>query len=129
MFRSVGTIDYSVVNGYHRMVVLVDPELHRFFRSLVPPHNVCRPQRYPPHITVVRGEIPETDAWGKYQGTSVKFYYENFLHHDGVYWWFNCYSTFLTDVRLELGLPRSYHLTRPPNGAECFHSTIGNSKR
>jgi hypothetical protein len=125
---SSGLLDYSVKDGYHRLVVLVDPELHRLFRSLVPRYYVCRPQKYPPHITVVRGEQPRTDEWGKYQGSLVEFTYDPWLFHDGVYWWFNCWSDFLVEVRLGLGLPSSYHLTRPPDGAECFHSTIGNSK-
>lgn len=128
MGTSEGTLDYSVTDGYYRLVVLVDRELHRFYRSLIPPYYTCRPQRYPPHITVVRGENPKTGVWGKYQGTLVEFSYDSFLHHDGVYWWFNCFSDRLTQVRLELGLPSSYRLTRPPDGTECFHSTVGNSK-
>lgn len=128
MYISSGILEYSVKDDYYRLVVLVDPELHRYLRSLVPPYHVCRPQKYPPHITVVRGEPPQAGVWGKFQGTSVEFYYENFIHHDGVYWWINCYSEALTSLRLELGLPASYHLTRPPDGTECFHSTIGNAK-
>ncbi len=128
MHLSLGALDYCVKDDYYRLVVLVDPELHRFLRSLVPPYYVCRPQKYPPHITVVRGEKPKTEAWGKYQGTMVEFSYETFLHHNDVYWWFNCYSDRLTEIRLELGLPPSYRLTRPPDGADCFHSTVGNSK-
>jgi len=125
---SEGQLKYSVDDGYYRLVVIVDPELHRLFRSLVPRYYICRPQRYPPHITVVRGEAPKTDAWERHAGRSIQFEYDTYLHYDGTYWWFNCYSDLLTSIRLELGLPSSYRLTRPPDGAECFHSTIGNSK-
>lgn len=129
MLSSTGTLQYSVKDDYYRLVVLVDPELHRFFRSLVPKQYVCQPQRYPPHITVVRGEKPLTDAWLKHQGQAVTFDYDSYLHHDEVYWWFNCHSPHLLNIRIELGLPSSYRLTRPPDGTDCFHSTIGNSKR
>lgn len=125
---SQGSLEYSVKDGYFRLVVLVDPELHRFFRSLVPKYYTCHPQRYSPHITVVRGERPKTSAWERHKGELVAFQYDPYLHHDGRYWWFNCFSDRLTTFRLELGLPLSYHLSRPPTGEECFHSTVGNSK-
>jgi len=126
---SSGVLRYSLTVDYHRLVVEVDPEIHRFYRALIPKYYVCRPQRYAPHITVVRGEYPRTGAWGKYEGQSVDFEYETYLHHNGVYWWVNCYSPTLIDIRLELGLPSSYYLTRPPDDTECFHSTLGNSKK
>lgn len=68
------------------------------------------------------------DVWGRYKGIKAEFEYDSYLHCDGIYWWFNCFSKALTDIRLELGLPASYHLTRPPDGTECFHSTVGNRK-
>lgn len=128
MRRSVGTLDYSIKDGYHRLVVEVDPELPRLFRALMPRYYVCRPQRYSPHITVVRGEQPQTSEWGLHAGRLVEFEYDPYVHYDGTYWWFECYSDFLVEIRLGLGLPSSYRTTRPPNGKECFHSTIGNSK-
>ena len=129
MNQSSGTLEYSIKGDYYRLVVLVDPELHRFFRSTIPKYYICKPQRYAPHITVVRGETPCTDAWDRHAGALVNFEYDPYLHHDGMYWWFNCYSDLLTSVRLELGLAASHKLTSPPDGTECFHSTIGNSKK
>jgi len=129
LHKSKGLFEYRVVDGYHRLVVLVDPELHRYLRALVPRGATCNRPRYAPHITVVRGEVPpRLDLWGKLEGQEVEFEYSDFIHHDGTYWWINCFSSTLIDVRLELGLPSSYRLTRPPDGTECFHSTIGNSK-
>lgn len=126
---SLGTLDYSLSDGYYRLVVSVDPELHRYYRSRIPKSFVCNPQRYPPHITVVRGEVPPLkDLWGRYQGRQVCFDYSPEIRNDETYWWLNCYAQVLTDIRLELGLPASYHLTRPPSGEECFHTTIGNRK-
>lgn len=129
-FQSAGSLEYSVHEGYYRCVVNVDPELTRYLRSLVPKYYICKPQKYAPHITVVRGETPpRTDEWALFQGEIVQFEYESYLHYDGTYWWINCWSPRLTEVRIGLNLPPSYHLTRPPDGSECFHSTVGNSKK
>lgn len=126
---SSGVLRYSIDGSYHRLVVEMDPEIHRLYRALIPKYYVCRPQKYAPHITVVRGEQPLTGAWGKHEGKGIDFEYETYLHYNGIYWWINCHSVALTSIRLELGLPSSYYLTRPPDDAECFHSTIGNSKK
>lgn len=34
----------------------------------------------------------------------------------------------LGDLRVSLGLPESSQWTRPPDGRECFHMTVGNTK-
>ena len=127
-FTSSGYLDYSIREGLYRLVVLVDEELHRFYRSLIPPQYVCRRPKYPPHITVVRRETPLTDSWGLSHGMEVSFEYDSFIHRGHSYWWLNCYSEELNRLRVELGLPHSCSLTRPPDGTECFHSTLGNEK-
>lgn len=129
MFLSEGQLEYSVVEGYHRLVVNVDPELHRYLRHQIPKTFSCQRPKFPPHITVVRGETPLTNKWNDHNGKTVSFSYDPYIHYKEPYWWINCWSKALTDIRLELGLPTSYHLSRPPDGTDCFHSTIGNSKR
>lgn len=119
MFRSVGR--FSSSSG--RLVVLVDTELARYYRSQIPKSMVCRAGRYAPHITVVRNEPYEKDLQDP-----VEFEYDPYIHFNGVYWWLNCFSPTLISVRLELGLPASTDLTRPPDGSECFHMTVGNTK-
>lgn len=129
LYLSTGKLSYALDKGYYKVTVLVDPELHRYLRALVPRRFVCRKQKYPPHITVVRGEVPPNQSqWGLYEGRDIEFQYSDYLHSDDQYWWINCYSAKLIDIRLGLGLASSYHLTRPPDGQECFHSTIGNQK-
>lgn len=129
LFTGLGNLNYSVLNGYYRLSLDVDYELHRYLRSLVPPKYVCKPTRYFPHITVVRNEPPVIlSNWEKYPNRTVRFHYSDYLHYDNTYWWINCWSEDLVAIRLELGLPPSHHHTRPSTDEECFHSTVGNSK-
>lgn len=129
MFSSDGILAYSNLDGYYRLVLEVDPELHRYLRGLIPSRFTCKVPRYSPHITVVRNEPPRVaENWGKYEGKLVSFTYDPFLNYDGTYWWIKCYSEELILIRLELGLASSHHHTRPPTDEECFHSTVGNSK-
>lgn len=125
LFRSTGILDYSEP---YRLVVLVDPELVRYYRTLISDKK-CMPQRYAYHITVVRKETPvNLSQWRAYHGHTIDFDYDHNVQQNIVYWWLNCYSPRLTALRVELGLPPSFELTRPPDGTDCFHVTLGNRK-
>lgn len=127
MFLSEGKLDYSLP---HKLVVLIDRGICDFYRKLIPPSYVCRPQMYAPHITVVRKELPPNmEFWGKYQNDLVSFSYDPYIHYNGTYWWLNVDCPRLTEIRTELGLEPWTELTRPPDGCEWFHTTIGNSKK
>jgi hypothetical protein len=127
--ESVGVLKYTPEPNNLR--VLIDPGLADFYRSLIPKWiRVNRPM-YPPHISVVRKEpvIPNTDAWGKYDGEEVTFVYSNIIHSGKLYFWLNVFSKRLEEIRVELGLPVSSEFTRPPCGFEkCFHTTLANCK-
>lgn len=109
-----------------KLWVEVDPGLVRLCRSLVPPARRPAPQKYDPHVTVVRNEpfclppgFQERDVW---------FTYDPDVVEGEVYWWLRCWSLDLTSLRLSLGLPASSEFTRPPDGEDCFHITVGNKK-
>jgi hypothetical protein len=129
LFESVGTLRYSVGTTY-KLIVEVDPEIVRYYRSLIPPWIKTNPQMYAPHISVVRKEIPPVlDFWGKYEGQKLSFHYSNIVYNGTVYWWLNAYSKRLEEIRVELGLPVSTQYTRPPGDyVKCFHITLGNQK-
>lgn len=130
-FSSTGVLNYGEQNSSPKLIVLVDPEITRYYRSLIPKWICPRlnQQMYAPHISVVRKELPpRMDLWGKYEGELIKFEYSNIIHQGGMYYWLNCYSQQLIEIRLELGLPEATSLTRPPDGEWCFHSTLCNIK-
>jgi hypothetical protein len=131
LFWSKGPLRYSIDNaGRPKLNVMVDPGIVSLYRDLMPLYYTCYPQMYPPHISVVRKEVPpRMDLWGKYEGDEVEFAYSNYIYEGTVYWWLNAFSTRLEEIRVELGLPITSLYTRPPDSFEkVFHITIGNKK-
>ena len=124
MLFSDGHLHYSFyADGAHKVILTVDPELVRYCLSRIPKWVDPQRQKYPPHISVVRKEIPTNlDAWGKYENELIAFTYEPITWTDHKYVWFDCYSDRLQEIRVELGLP-------PYRGTfESFHCSIGNYK-
>lgn len=127
LFKSDGILHY----GSTKLIVKVDPGIAYFYRSLIPKSIDIDPQKYKPHISVVRNETPvNMENWGKYENEKVEFSYSPIIHNGQVYWWINVFSIELEEIRLELGLPVSSQYTQPPDGfIKCFHITLGNCKR
>ena len=126
LIESKGTLHYED----RKLVCMVDPQLARFYKSLIPKYYNVAGQRYPPHISVVRKEVPPLmHLWGAREGQRVSFLYDPDIQNDAVYWWLNVFSSQLEAIRTELGLPLSSPYTRPPSGfLKCFHTTLGNQK-
>lgn len=126
LFQSSGILHY----GENKLIVEVDRELAKYYFALVPKSINLQPQRYAPHISVVRKETPPNKQyWDKYEGEIIEFLYEPYVYNDEVYYWLNTFCNRLERIRLELGLPISSQYTRPPSGFDkCFHITIGNTK-
>ena len=131
IYPSTGILHYSRgKHGGYRLVLDADQQIVEYYRVLIPPYICVNPQRYSAHVSVVRNEIPvNLDAWSKYQGHSINFFYSPIVHFGQVYCWLNVFSQQLEEIRLELGLPVSSEYTLPPEGfTKCFHMTIGNFK-
>lgn len=130
LHKSIGTLHYERTAGSFKLIVSVDPGIYLFYRSLIPKYHTAYPQRYAPHISVVRKEVPQDpSAWGKHEGEQVEFLYDPDIQRDARYWWMNVFSTQLEEIRKELGLPVTSPYTLPPSGFEkCFHMTLGNRK-
>lgn len=130
LHKSNGILKYSKSDVGFKLIVEVDPGIALFYRALIPKYITFNPQRYAPHISVVRNEIPPNiQYWGKYENQEVEFTYSNVIKNGKVYWWLDAFSNQLEDIRVELGLPISSEYTRPPDGFEkIFHITIGNQK-
>lgn len=132
LFESEGTLQYSVEPqvGF-KLIVSVPQQLSNYYFSLIPSYKNVNRQFYPAHISVVRKETPTNlEAWGKHHNQRIKFLYENWIYSGTVYYWLNCFSQELEDIRLELGLPVSSQYTLPPAGfVKCFHMTLANTKK
>lgn len=131
MYRSIGRLCYS--DDPYRLVVDVDREIVRYYCSLIPKARRVRSQKFHPHITVVRPhkETPsKLDAWRKYEGEEIEFFYDGGVHWNDNYCWLNAYSKRLEDIRGELGLDTvaAFPPPPPPEWTWRFHITLGNRK-
>ena len=131
LFKSNGVLKYEDASQYkYKLILEVDRGIYFFYRSLIPKWIQTSPQKYAPHISIVRKEQPTNlEHWGKYEGEQIEFEYSNEIHHGQYYWWLNAFSCRLEEIRLELGLPVSSEYTVPPEGyVKNFHITLGNVK-
>ena len=127
MIQSTGTLLYS--NNPYKLIVSIDNEIGRYYRSLIPKYFNAQPQAYSSHISVVRKEIPPNiNVWYKYHGSEIQFEYDSIIYNGEVYFWLNAYSPVLEEIRLELGLQNLSQYTRSPDGRHRFHITIANMK-
>lgn len=131
MFASSGQLRYvrGPAGGY-KLTVEVDQGIVNYYRSMMPKWIDTNSQMYAAHISVVRKEVPPlTDAWGRYEGELVEFFYQHTVYRGEVYFWLNVFSTRLEDIRVELGLPIDERYTPPPPGfRKTFHVTVANCK-
>ena len=133
MIKSIGTLRYDRPDGYGwRLVLEIDPGIAQFYRSLIPKWYTAHSQAAKPHITIVRvAKPPKIEAWGKYEGEKIEFYYDPYIHQGGFYWWLNCYSKRLEEIANELGLVFIDHpgFAKPMKGyKKVWHTTLANQK-
>lgn len=104
-------------------VLWLDPEIIRYYRSLVPKARQVQPPMYPTHISVVRlFEVYNPTNWKKHEGLQIDIVYGGVIYNDDTYYWLNAWSDDIGDIREELGLNR----IRQPY--DSYHITIGNTK-
>jgi len=128
MFKSIGTLIYSELPQI-KLALEIDPQIAKYYRSLIPKYISLSVPMHAPHISVIRKAIPPNmNLWGKYQGEQIEFTYDPEICFGTVYCLIKCYSTRLEDIREELGLSRHSSVTRPPDEQPCFHTTLGNFK-
>ena len=113
----------------HKAHVLVDPGIVDLTRALIPPHYSLNRTRYPPHITAVREEqVPRWQRLAELDARLIGFVYDPGVVIGKTYWWLQAWSIELLAIRKYVGLPDLSELCRPPDGADCFHITVGNTK-
>ena len=127
LYQSVGML--VVTEAERKAHVAVDPGIVDLTRALIPPQYALNRTRYAPHISVVRDEqVPRWERLAELDGRLVGFSYDPRVVSGEVYWWLRVWSIELLAIRRYVGLPDLSELCRPPDGAECFHTTIGNTK-
>lgn len=127
MHHGTGVIQYGPGT---RIVVWIDLEIANYYRSLIPKAYYVSPQKYRPHITVVRPKfekIKNMKFWKAYNGKSISFTYEGKTYFDKTYFYLDVQSHEIGDIREELGLTR-YRLSELGASRGCYHITIGNVK-
>lgn len=111
---------------------LESPDIAHLARALVPKHFDLQPQRYAPHISIVRHENPALALWdaqsAQWNHEWCAFEYETHMYADRRYFWLRAYSKSFESLRIGLGLPTHSSWSRPPDGSNCFHITCGNTK-
>lgn len=127
MFSSIGLLIYS--DNPYKLIVEVDDEIGKYYRSLIPKYLGVQRPMYTSHISIIRNETPPNiQVWRKYHQNEIVFNYESFVYNGTVYYWLNAYSKTLEDIRKELGLASTSEYTKSPDGRHKFHITIGNLK-
>lgn len=108
------------IESYERYsVAYVDPELTRYYLSLVPKYFCANSQAYPAHVTIIRPfEKPNGYI---HTAKNCIIEYNNEIQFDGIYFYLNCWSKEISEIRIKSGL-QEYRFN------DCFHITIGNVK-
>lgn len=108
-----------------KIVVEIDNGFANYYRSFIPKNIKYNIPRYAPHITVSRNEEYNLPL---IQNVVFDFAYDTELMIDQKYIWLNVISKNLADLRKSLNLPPMAELSRPPDGSDFFHITLGNFK-
>ena len=94
-----------------------------FYRYLIPRYMGAHPNKYPPHITIVREWERHNEEFlnRPYEGYIFSFEYSGKIHFDGTYFYLKCRSQMIKQMREEFGLI-------PYRKDNCYHLTVGNNK-
>lgn len=103
-------------------VVELGRDFGDYYRSLIPKSYKVKPTKYPAHITVVRKDIEKwKNNWGYREYGKIWFTYTLNFSFENPYYYLNCWSDDISQIREKLGLPK-YRMN------DCYHITIGNIK-
>lgn len=99
----------------------IDEEIARYYRSLIPKYYNVKPPRELAHISIVRPfEWPDR-PFSQFDGDKVDIQYYLPIRRDATYFWLDCMSDDIRNIRRKLGL-QDYLKN------DCFHITLGNLK-
>lgn len=97
------------------------PDSIRNYFKLIPKYKCAQPQKYPPHITILRKTVERPAGnWGYRDGAMIDVSYDSCIQHNNLYYWLDAWSKDIQEIRVALGLPE-FRFDR-------YHITVGNSK-
>lgn len=132
LFKCHGYLQYNKIDSDFGVSLIVPQDLSDYYRTLIPKYKKVVRQKYHAHITVVRiyGEKPTNlNSWGVHANKKFTFYYSNTIEDSPNYYWLNCFSKDLENIRQELGLKNDFFKDKAPcDFKKYFHITIGNKK-
>lgn len=129
---SVGILRFD--SSVPKVYVEVDQDVVELARAILPQSlkSKIRKQKYPAHISVIRNEPidPHFDQpyFKRVDGFEIPFEYDPEPVIGSLYAWLRVLCPVLETMRWMANLPPSSEWTRPPDGENVFHITIGNFK-
>lgn len=102
-------------------ILLIQQEIVDYYYSLIPKYFDTNRQKYPAHITIIRKF--EKPTIRLVTSNIIRFEYDGKIHYKHPYFFMNCWSDDIGDLREDCGLPR-YRFADTAN----YHFTIGNIK-
>ena len=120
--KSEGILRYGKTS---RLVVDVDKDLAKYYRTFIPKHISFNVPMHSPHITVIRTghEKPlDMERWGEREGEVIEFKYDPEINIGQTYIWLSVHCKKLELIREELGLDACF------DKFKWFHITIANMK-
>ena len=120
MFKVKGKVEFYT----SWCIAWVDDEIREYYSSLVPKYFYLQPPAAKAHATIVRKSIEQVQDWSVWNKPyEVDIEYDGLIQYDDVYFWLNCWSKDIGDLREKFGLPRFRA------GFDRYHITIGNRKK
>lgn len=103
-------------------------DLSGYYRRLIPKYHNVQGSRYADHVSIVRKERVQRNM-GVQAGRRIAVQYDSTVQtdRDARYWWLDCWSDDLCNLRVLWGLPPFRYKAKGVIG-DRFHITIGNRK-
>lgn len=126
VWKSTGVVRYDprIERGTFRpnwVILQCDRELVRYYQHIFYKlyWKKLQTAMWGPHISIVRGEKPNTDAWKRFNGRIIEFSYsyDGEFYTNGQHFWIKAYAPEFGAIRESLGLTKEPKLP--------FHLSIG----
>lgn len=108
-----------------KITAQIDCGICDLYYHMIPAHFVARRPLYGNKITVVRSPPKEKFDLNKaikFANRTIEFEYDGFINYQQPYFYIDCWSPEISEIRKLLGLPKFR------NGFKSYHITIGNVK-
>ena len=108
-----------------KIIAEFSKDFGNYYFSLIPKYYYANRQKYNTHVTIVRG-FEKPKIWKDFldiNGTTIDIFYSPIILYIEPYFFMNCWSKQIINIRRELGLSK-YRF----NKQQSYHISIGNTK-